>query len=65
MGWMNEVASLYEGVQQGISRGCPLSPLMGAVYLKRLDERIEASGAAYARFMDDWVILAPTRRNLP
>jgi len=51
-------------VQQGISLGCPLSPLMGAVYLKRLDERMEASGAAYARFMDDWVILAPTRWKL-
>jgi RNA-directed DNA polymerase len=50
---------LYEDVERGISLlGCPLSPLMGALYLKLLDERVEATGLAYARFMDDWVILA-------
>ncbi len=37
---------------------------MGALYLKLLDERVEATGLAYARFMDDWVILAPTRWKL-
>ena len=55
---------LYEDVERGISLGCPLSPLMGALYLKLLDERVEATGLAYARFMDDWVILAPTRWKL-
>ena len=37
---------------------------MGALYLKRLDERIEATGLIYARFMDDRVISAPTRWKL-
>ena len=55
---------LYEDVERGISLGCPLSPLMGALYLKLLDERVEKTGLAYARFMDDWVILAPTRWKL-
>ena len=55
---------LYEDVERGISLGCPLSPLMGAFYLKLLDERMEATGLPYARFMDDWVILAPTRWKL-
>jgi hypothetical protein len=55
---------LYEDVERGISLGCPLSPLMGALYLKLLDERVERTGLAYARFMDDWVILAPTRWKL-
>jgi RNA-directed DNA polymerase len=55
---------LYEDVERGISLGCPLSPLMGALYLKLLDERVEQTGLAYARFMDDWVILAPTRWRL-
>jgi RNA-directed DNA polymerase len=55
---------LYEDVEREISLGCPLSPLMGALYLKRLDERVEATGLAYARFMDDWVILAPTHWKL-
>ncbi|MFB0534690.1 MAG: hypothetical protein ACETWR_06890, partial [Anaerolineae bacterium] len=31
---------LYHEVKRGISLGCPLSPLMGALYLHRLDERI-------------------------
>jgi retron-type reverse transcriptase len=55
---------LYEDVERGIALGCPVSPLMGALYLKVLDERVEATGLAYARFMDDWVILAPTRWKL-
>ena len=55
---------LYEDMERGISLGCPLPPLMGAFYLKRLDERMEQTGLAYARFMDDWVILAPTRWKL-
>jgi len=55
---------LYEDVERGISLGCPLSPLMGAFYLKLLDERVEKTGLAYARFMDDWVILAPSRWKL-
>ncbi len=41
-----------------------LSPLMGALYLKDLDDRMAETGLFYARFMDDWVILAPTRWKL-
>jgi RNA-directed DNA polymerase len=55
---------LYRDVWRGISRGCPPSPLMGALYLQTLDERLEGLGLFYARFMDDWVILAPTRWKL-
>ena len=40
------------------------SPLMGAVYLSALDEAMDASGLLYARFMDDWVVLSPTRWKL-
>ena len=35
---------LYRDVTQGISLGCPLSPLIAALYLKPLDERLEATG---------------------
>jgi len=49
---------------RGISLGCSLSPLMGALYLQPLDERMERLGVFYARFMDDWVVLAPTRWKL-
>lgn len=52
---------LYSTVEAGISLGCPLSPVMAAIYLEPLDRRMEATGLTYARFMDDWVILARTR----
>jgi hypothetical protein len=41
-----------------------LSPLLGALYLRALDERLERLGLFYVRFMDDWVVLAPTRWKL-
>jgi len=37
---------------------------MGALYLKPLDDRMAKAGCYYARFMDDWVILSPTRWKL-
>ena len=55
---------LYEDVTVGIPLGCPLSPLMGALYLKPIDDAIAETGMFYARFMDDWVALAPTRWKL-
>jgi retron-type reverse transcriptase len=55
---------LYEDVTRGISLGCPLSPLMVALFLDVLDRRMEATGLCYVRFMDDWVVLAPTRLKL-
>ena len=62
----------YVDILQGISLGCPLSPLMGALYLKPLDDRMApllggvggGLGCFYVRFMDDWVVLAPTRWKL-
>src|SRR5271165_6359523 len=51
----------YEAVTRGISLGCPLSPLMGALYLKPLDNLMERLDRPYVRYMDDWVILAKTR----
>ena len=58
---------LYRFITKGIPLGSPLSPLMGALYLARLDRRmkaLEAKGLFYVRFMDDWVVLAPTRWKL-
>ncbi len=54
----------YIDITRGLSRGCPLSPLMGAVYLNKLDERMEKTGLFYIRFMDDWIVLSPTRWKL-
>jgi RNA-directed DNA polymerase len=54
----------YEDVERGISLGCPLSPLMGALFLDLLDRRMEVTGLVYVRFMDDWVVLSATRWKL-
>jgi hypothetical protein len=45
---------------RGISLGCPLSPLIGAFFLRDLDMRMEKTGLFYVRFMDDILVLAPT-----
>ena len=54
----------YEDIEQGISLGSALSPLMGALFLEVLDRRMEGTGLCNIRFMDDWVVLAPTRWKL-
>jgi RNA-directed DNA polymerase len=49
---------------RGISLGCPLSPLMGVFFLREVDLALEASGLFHVRFMDDVLVLAPTRWRL-
>ncbi len=41
-----------------------MSPLIGAFFLKELDQRMARSGLFYVRFMDDILVLAPTRWKL-
>ncbi len=65
---LDDVQGVLHPVEIGISKGNPLSPLLGAVYLQALDEELgqycAAQGLFYARFMDDWVILCRTRQQL-
>ena len=53
---------------RGMVAGGAISPLLGAVYLTPLDRAMEAGegrwGIRYQRFMDDYVIFAPTRHKL-
>jgi RNA-directed DNA polymerase len=68
--YMNRV-EIHRGehhlIDLGVAKGCPLSPLMGAItfesLLKSLVQMIPP-GCAYARFMDDWVVLTRTRRQV-
>ena len=53
----------YYRFQRGIPMGCPLSPLIAAIYLKPLDDEVKKHGL-YRRFMDDWVVLIKTKREL-
>jgi len=55
---------LYADIRQGISRGCPLSPLLGAFFLHQLDAEMAQPGLFYVRFMDDILVMAPTRWKL-
>lgn len=59
-----ERGGVFWEYQKGISLGCPLSPLIGAFFLNGLDERMEKSGLFYVRFMDDILVLSPTRWKL-
>lgn len=61
--------TIYDGgnfidIERGISLGCPLSPLMAAFFLHKLDTQIEHADVFYVRVMDVILILAPTRWKL-
>jgi len=65
-------ASVYAYYQQrqgcGMVAGGSISPLLGAVYLTPLDRAMEQlqprHDIRYQRFMDDYLIFAPTRHKL-
>jgi RNA-directed DNA polymerase len=59
-----EWGGLYQDIKRGIPRGASLSPLLGAFYLLDLDRRMEGLHVKYFRYMDDVLILAPTRLKL-
>jgi len=51
----------YREIKRGIARGCPISPILGALYLQQLDEEFTREGVYYTRYMDDILILSKTR----
>jgi hypothetical protein len=57
----SEFGGTFVSYERGISLGCPLSPLIGAFFLKPLDDTMERSGLFYVRFMDDILVLAQSR----
>jgi RNA-directed DNA polymerase len=59
-----ERGGLYWEPTQGIPLGSPLSPLMGAFFLSELDAALAPLGLFYVRYMDDILVLAPTRWTL-
>jgi len=64
MGHLVDEDGELRAIRKGISFGCPLSPVRGALYLKPLDDAIEREDVFYARYMDDWIVLADTRWKL-
>ena len=59
-----EWGGLYQDIKKGIPRGSSLSPLLGAFYLMELDRKMEKLDVKYFRYMDDILILTPTRWKL-
>ena len=60
-----ERGGTFKSITCGISRGCPLSPVIAAYYLKALDEQMAGDPSYfYRRFMDDVIVLAKTRWHL-
>jgi len=59
-----EWGGLYQDIKRGIPRGSSLSPLLGAFYLMELDQKMEKLDVKYFRYIDDILILAPTRWKL-
>jgi retron-type reverse transcriptase len=59
-----EAGGLYKDIKQGISSGCPLSPLISSFYLYELDNEMEDKPVFYRRYMDDIIVLSPTRWKL-
>jgi RNA-directed DNA polymerase len=60
-----ERGGTFKSITCGISRGCPLSPVITAYYLKGLDEQMEGDTRYfYRRYMDDVIVLAKTRWHL-
>ena len=59
-----EYGSTFKDFEQDISRGCPLSLLMAALYLHELDEAIAKQPVFYIRYMDYIVVLATNRHKL-
>jgi hypothetical protein len=52
----------YHKHTRGIALGCPLSPLLGALYLMDVDKCMKGfKRCFYTRFMDDLLILAPNK----
>lgn len=59
-----EWGGLYQDIRKGIPRGASLSPLLGAFYLLDLDREMEKLDVPYFRYMDDILILTPSRWKL-
>ena len=56
-----EFGGEFRDIDNGISRGCPISPILGALYLSSLDEHFTNKDVYYIRYMDDILILSKTR----
>ena len=50
--------------QKSIPRSCPLSPLLGALYLSSIDHYAKKNKLTYSRYMDDFVFFTNNKYQL-
>jgi hypothetical protein len=50
--------AVVDGGPKGVMAGTPLAPLLATLYLRDVDHEIAGSGATYARYSDDFIVLA-------
>jgi Reverse transcriptase (RNA-dependent DNA polymerase) len=57
--------NFYDYYQKGITKRCPLSPLLSAIALMPLDQAMgEIKDVFYTRFVDDWIVLTKSKTML-
>ncbi|HXY92101.1 MAG TPA: reverse transcriptase domain-containing protein [Acidimicrobiia bacterium] len=50
---------IIDGGRKGVMAGTPLAPMLATLYLRDLDREIGDTGLTYARYSDDFLVLAP------
>jgi RNA-directed DNA polymerase len=50
--------AVVDGGRKGVMAGTPLAPMLATLYLRELDEEMASTGATYARYSDDVLVLA-------
>jgi RNA-directed DNA polymerase len=56
---VRRAGSIVHGGQKGVMAGTPIAPVLATLYLRDLDAEVAATGATYARYSDDVLVLAP------
>jgi RNA-directed DNA polymerase len=51
--------SMVDGGRKGVMAGTPIAPMLATLYLRDLDREVAETGATYARYSDDILVLAP------
>lgn len=57
-------AELFPIYEIGVAQGCCLSPLIGNILLHDFDTRLNGRGVVSLRYIDDFIVLADTRRKV-
>lgn len=60
---LEEDVTLFPIGTDGIAQGSPLSVLAGNIVLREFDSQLNGRGITCVRYIDDFIILAPTKRS--